>query len=128
MAGLDAFNILRKLRTETSILARTCTHQNETGTIKRKRKTKKDGWWKSFITWAGGTISALQSSWSEKNFSVEFWKSSIGAWNLLNSITVYLARNARLSSKHNFTCLNTYITVSPEKGMYFILQNAIKFL
>jgi len=43
MAGLDAFNILRKLSTETSILARTCTRQNETGTIKRKRKTKKDG-------------------------------------------------------------------------------------
>jgi len=29
MAGFDAFNILRKLRTETSILARTCMNRNE---------------------------------------------------------------------------------------------------
>jgi hypothetical protein len=28
MEGFDAFNILRKLRTETSILARTCMNQN----------------------------------------------------------------------------------------------------
>jgi len=87
MAGLDAFNIFRKLRTETSILARTCTRRNGTAgqiKIKRNRKTKKDGWWKSIITWAGGTISTLQSSWSEKNFRAEFWRSSIGAGNLQN--------------------------------------------
>lgn len=43
MAGLDAFKILRKLSTDTSILARTCMNQNETGAYYRERK-RNDRW------------------------------------------------------------------------------------
>lgn len=44
MAGLDAFNILRKLSTDTSILARTCMNQNESGAYEREIRKRMWRW------------------------------------------------------------------------------------